>query len=149
MSQIGFKSEWKAYDKKYLLTHPWIILQDPRQEIKWAWQRVWRGWDNVAVWSIDLYLAQLIPELIKQLNELERGVPIAMFEDDDWDDENYRYKPGATERAALRWEGILNEIIEGFEEYAKLSLVEGGALRNKKFQRAFILFQEYFGNLWW
>lgn len=119
--------------------------------LKWAWQRLFRGWDDRAVWSIDVHLANVIPQMVRQLKEVTHGTPHEMFEEDDWDDEKYEYKEGALELASEKWARTLEEIAEGFEEYYKLS-VEGNcsqeAWESEKFNRAFDLLREYFPNLW-
>lgn len=121
-----------------------------KSNIKWAWQRMVRGFDDKAVWSVDYYLAQLIPLLIMELKENERGVPGQMFEEDDWDEKKFQYKEGALEIAAEKWNSILDEIAEGFQDYVNLwDFDMGDALKSKKFNRAFDLLREYFQNLWW
>lgn len=140
-----------GYNWKYILIHPWVFLEKFWEESVFAWQRIFRGWDDRSVWSIDFYLAKIIPEMVRELKEKEKGVPAEMFDEDDWDNENCYYKDGSMEQAVAKWETILDEIAEGFEEYYVMSnsLYVGNPLESEKFNRAFDLFRKYFGNLWW
>ena len=122
-----------------------------KSNIVWAWQRMVRGWDDRAIWSIDVYLSDQIPQLVRRLKEIAHGTPTQMFEDSDWDEEGNYYTDEAMKRASAKWDAILDEIAEGFEEYYFLS-VEGDcsmeAWESEKFKKAFDLLKEYFPNLW-
>jgi hypothetical protein len=109
-----------------------------------------RGWDDRAIWSIDMHLAELIPQLMRRLKVKDVGIPASMFEECDWDEEKHEYKEGKFEQAIAKWEGILDEIAEGFEEYERLTydVCERKALESEKFHRAFDLLREYWGNFW-
>ena len=119
--------------------------------LKWAWQRLFRGWDDRAVWSIDVHLANVIPQMVRQLKKVTHVVPSEMFEEGDWDEKENYYKDEAMEVATAKWDAILDEIAEGFDEYYILS-VEGNcsqeAWESEKFKRAFDLLRKYFPNLW-
>ena len=122
-----------------------------KSNLKWAWQRLSRGWDNRAIWSIDVYLAELIPQLVRRLKEVTHGVPGSMFEPEDWDAKANIWKDGKVEAATAKWNAILDEIAEGFEEYYTLSVEGDGTIdawESEKFKRAFDLLRQYFSNLW-
>ena len=122
-----------------------------KNNIVWAWQRMVRGWDDRSIWSIDVYLSDQIPQLVRKLKEIAHGVPGAMFDAEDWDTKADAWKDGKMEEATAKWDAILDEIADGFEEYYVLS-VEGDcsmeAWESEKFKRAFDLLKEYFPNLW-
>ena len=122
-----------------------------KNNIVWAWQRMVRGWDDRSIWSIDVYLSDQIPQLVRKLKEIAHGVPGAMFDEEDWDTKVHAWKDGKMEEATAKWDAILDEIADGFEEYYVLS-VEGDcsmeAWESEKFKRAFDLLKEYFASLW-
>ena len=117
--------------------------------IRWAWQRVMRGWDDRAVWSLDYYFSKLIPEVVTELKEREKGVPTAMFDEGDWDDDNYCYREGAVDKATIKWNAILDDIAEGFARWNEIMDDCGNPDEDKKVNRAFDLFREHYGSLWW
>lgn len=142
-----------GYNWKYLLTHPWVLIGAISQEIKFAWQRVFRGWDDKAVWDIDHYLANLISQLVKELKELERGVPTEMFEEEDWDEKNFCYKDGAMEKAVAKWELILDEIADGFIYYRENIYDSFTNEEIEELQRrldnSIDLMKKHYMSLWW
>lgn len=70
------------------------------REIKWAWQRVFRGWDDTVVWSIDMHLNVMLPQWLRVLRDNGMGVPCGMSE--------------------TEWHDILNRMIAGFEAGKRL-----------------------------
>lgn len=141
-----------GYNWRYLILHPWKIFEHIFYEIKYAWQRVFRGWDDRMIWGVDSTLAELIPKLLKQLKEVKHGVPISMFDEDDWDEENYCYKDGSTEKAEKKWDAVLDEIVEGFvyyneQKYEAFSEEEMEELKTK-LDCSMDLLKEHFMSLW-
>lgn len=141
-----------GYNWKYLIFHPWVIVKEIFYEIKYAWQRVFRGWDDRAIWSIDYYLAELIPQLVLRLKEVTHGVPFAMFEEDDWDEEEFSYKDGRMEIASKRWDKVLEEIADGFIYY-KENIYDSFGLEEveevqEKLNKSMNLLKEHYMSLW-
>lgn len=136
----------------YTLTHPWEILREYKRQLKWAYQRVFRGWDDRAVWSLNYFLADIIPSILKKLKEDKVGIPMFCFEGLPYDDENtYSYSDESTEIADARWISILDEMIIGFEIYNKLwefPDYEKEREEYKKVERALDLLKEHFESLW-
>jgi hypothetical protein len=73
----GIAGGYRAY---YALLRPWKILRYIKYEIKYAWQRVFRGWDDKATWNLNYYLANIIPQILKELKKGKMGIPIPCFE---------------------------------------------------------------------
>lgn len=46
----------------------------PRQ-IKWAYQRVVRGWDDQSVWSLDSHLTNILGQQLVKMSEIAHGWP--------------------------------------------------------------------------
>lgn len=132
---------------------PWIMFEYFFGEFKHAWQRVFRGWDDTVIWSIDWYLAKKIPLWIKALKEKGHGIPTEMFDGLPHDD-NYCYSDENEKIAENRWFDILDKIARGFESYHKIQeecLYEKDpefSELNKNYEIGFDLFKEYFQSLW-
>ena len=142
------------YSPHYVLSHPWKILEYWWDHLRWAWQRVFRGWDDRIVWSVDYYLANMIPKWLKVSKEVKCGIPAQCFDKDDWDDEKCEYINGAEEKALDKWNNILDKMIEGFACYYEIE--NKGIYSDNpryqelidKFDEGFELFHEHFGSLW-
>ena len=130
--------------KLYLLTDP----------IKWAWQRLTRGWDDRAVWSIDSYLAELMPQLLRKLKEDKLGIPGSMFEN-PFDD----MTPEIEAAALAKWHGILDDLIDGFEAADRLANLDYLGVTGDEldaliaedtdiFCNGMVLLNKYFFDLW-
>lgn len=102
-----------GYAPHHALTHPHVLLSDLADQIKWVYQRVVRGWDDRAVWSVDYWLDDIMPDILKQLKEDKRGTPIAMYEGFDYDD-NYSFSDEQDRIAKKRWDSELDKMIVGF-----------------------------------
>lgn len=59
----------------------WNRIDGFLREVKWAYQRVYRGWDDRVVWSVDAWLSEIMPDILKKLKEDKQGVPIEFFDD--------------------------------------------------------------------
>ena len=142
-----------GYAPHHFFTHPWIAIEFVSQEIRWAWQRVFKGFDERIIWSIDWYLAEKIPVWIKALKNKQHGIPMEMFDGLPHDD-NYCYSDKDEKIAENRWFNILYKIIIGFESYYKIQeecLFEKDPeffKLNENYEIGFDLFKKYFGNLW-
>ena len=149
-----FPSGIAQYSAGYAFAHPWKIVGHLKRELKWAWQRVFRGYDDRISWSIDFYLNSNLPKWIRQLKENQHGVPSVCFEEKDWNEDESKYDENAEERAKEKWDNILDNIAEGFEAKQQIddeSLWVGNsgyAELNKKFEKGFDLFRQYYDNLW-
>lgn len=135
------------YKFSYYLERPDYLWYDLTNPIKWAWQRVFRGWDNRAVWSIDAYLAELIPQLLRKLKVDSHGIPAGMF-DQPLDE----ITPEAEAVALAKWNAILDEMIAGFEaadRYLNVNYRESELPEIKRlFDCGMDLLKEYFFDLW-
>lgn len=139
------------YKVVYLLTHLNIFIEEIYLRIKWAWQRVFRGYDDRTIWSLDHYLANMIPIWMKALKDSDRCVPFSMFINLEKDDRGNPTEE-SFEIGRNRWKEILMNIADGFAAYKEMDLYLDDAEKLKDlkitFDRAFNLFKEYFENLW-
>ena len=151
--------EYKSIDEMFeeMIAIPWYKtifrrIQHYNSEIigaiRHAWQRVFRGYDDLAWWGMDAYLAGLIPKLVNELRRRGNGVPVDMFSGLT-PDENHNYSKEDQLLAEARWHNILVEIEEGFAEYLAFQRCELPHDHELvKFNRAFDLFREHFSSLW-
>src|SRR5271157_4693879 len=47
----------------------WNAPGNAWDEVRFAWQRVFRGWDDRAVWSIDYWLDAKMPDMLRRLKD--------------------------------------------------------------------------------
>jgi len=71
----------------YAAAHPWRqrfrrlwfrVKHAPgnaRNQIRWAWQRVFRGWDDRAIWSLDTWLARTLGAQLQEMARIAHGWP--------------------------------------------------------------------------
>lgn len=148
-----FPNGFAGYNAFYILTHPWKIIEHCRYEVKYAWQRVVRGWDDTAPWSIDWYLAEQIPQLVEALKKHSMGIPTTILAEFTPIDNNYNYSDDDIKKAEEKWKAILDKIILGFESYPKLHYLypgeEGYEEHLFNFDLGFQLLKEYFEDLWY
>jgi hypothetical protein len=143
----------------------WKILCYYKDEIKYAYQRVSRGYDDKAAWHIGYYLSKTLPPIIRQLKEVGHGFPVRMYEGAEnfpisqmelgSIDEDGNYIETEEEKTASeKWDKILDEIADGFEAYIKYDedfdykTPREEDENYKKFQRALELLKEYYEDLW-
>jgi len=142
-----------GYNFYYVMTHPWELLSYWKRQIRWAWQRVFRGWDDRATWAVDYYFANILPQIIRKLKEEKHGIPVQMFDSDPYPVENeyLGYNDEDMVIAEEKWNKILDEIADGFENYKTIDevpLAEREKAYQDFFDGAFELFKKYFVNLW-
>lgn len=78
-------------------------LSDLRLEVKWAWQRAFRGWDDTAIWGMGEYLSEIIVDVLKFHRDKGR---VLIF---------YKSEFGNSDKDIEYNEKKLNEMIEGFK----------------------------------
>ena len=104
------------------------------------YQRARYGYSYRDCWSIDWYLADIIPKMINQLKENLHGVPGEFIPEDG----------EVTDKEVDKWESILDKIANTFKlEY---EILESYRIMTKKEKKShdegWKLFRKYFGHLW-
>jgi hypothetical protein len=96
----------------YQAAHPWrqrfwhvwrTVKHAPgnaRNQVRWAWQRVHRGWDDRALWSLDTWLAGTLGAQLVAMADVAHGWPIPSGEF-EWTFESW------TEALRVHGEGLL------------------------------------------
>lgn len=109
-----------GYAPHHSLTHPLVLLGDLLDKIRWAYQRVWRGWDDRACWSVDSWLDSIMPDILLRLKSTKQGTPIQFYEGLPHD-ENYNYGDEGDKIAQERWSEELEKMIAGFLASKKIN----------------------------
>lgn len=140
-----------GYKTKHTLLHPWKIIDYGWYEVRYAWDRVFKGYDCRVAWSIDHYLNKMIPLWVEEIREYS-GIPMQIFRSDDYDEKGY-VKKEAEERAKKEWNEILNKIIAGFQANQKMMDImiktkEEYKEQEKIWQEGMQLFIKYYNSLW-
>ena len=99
-------------DEDSLRLSPESRKEDIQDEIKWAIQRVQRGFDERVSWSIDYYLNENMPKWLSSLSK--QGTPTVMFTNEELSSSDGISKE-ADLAAHTRWEKIVQSMIDGFE----------------------------------
>lgn len=101
------------------LMRVWNWPGNTRRAIRWAYQRLTRGWDDRAAWSVDYWLDDKMVGILKRLKEHKHGTPCSMFTEDELKfvhEDGCMYPPKeASERANQGWNNILDKMIAAFE----------------------------------
>jgi hypothetical protein len=115
-------SGFAGYSPFYAFTHPHKIIEFYMDEIRYAYQRVYRGWDDRATWGIGYWMNDIIPDILKQCLDNTYGgvvgIPITFFEGDT--DENYSYTKEQHDSALERMRSVYIDVISAFENMKKL-----------------------------
>ena len=72
--KLGFGAHFEGKPHLRAFFHPWF-WRDLRYEIKWAWQRAFRGYDDVSVWGMDDYIRKFLIRGLQDLADNHHGVP--------------------------------------------------------------------------
>jgi len=59
-------------------------IQNIKYEIKYAWQRAFRGYDDRAVWNINTWFLDIMPKLLTHMKENHCGYPQGLS-DNKWE----------------------------------------------------------------
>lgn len=116
-----------------------------KRPIQFFVQRRTRGWDDRDIWSLDYTFAKWVVPRLKRLKDEKHGVPCYFFpkSKDVWDDpDNKRF-----EAARIRYNKMLDEMIEGFELMANDADIDEPEVA-EKVQRSLLLFKKHFHTLW-
>ena len=72
--KLGFGAHFAGKPRLRAFFHLWF-WRDLWSEIKWAWQRAFRGYDDVSVWGMDDHLRKFLICGLQDLADNHHGVP--------------------------------------------------------------------------
>lgn len=129
-------------------------ISDLFYEVKWAWQRVFRGWDDTAVWSVDHWLDEIMPDILNTLKLEKYGTPNSIFTKDEMDEDG-NVSEENHKKAHDRWNKELDKMIAGFLASKKLrnldynwqDKTEEQAIKNT-FDEGMQSFVKHYHSLW-
>ena len=84
-------------------------LSDWKHEIKWAWQRVFKGYDDQTIWSMHSSISDYFPKMIRELKNEVHGYP-----SDPFNKEKQEIK------SIKDWKNVLEKIAIGFDAARKI-----------------------------
>lgn len=67
-----------GWNYRYLLSHPWKIVEESYYHAKWFVQRGYRGYSDSDAWDLGYYLAGWMPSALLRLEKNKLGHPCGM-----------------------------------------------------------------------
>ena len=149
--KVFYTSEFMKSFKRLISLRYRIMsyLPDKYRNLKYRIQRFKRGYSTRDCWSIDYFLADILPKMLKQLRENSSGCPGDLYDNKKKDNQCHK------------WDKVLIEMEEGFksaEEILNIDFMKDGdttkqwkakeKILYKKFDKGMKLFNKYFFNLW-
>lgn len=136
----------------------WNRISDFIDQIRWAWQRVFRGWDDRVVWSIDYWLDPIMPDILSRYKKVNHGTPMSMFDEFGLMNGKTEFSDEEHNMANEKWNFIIDRIIDGFKASQKLkdayikTTFEDYKKEVKELERerrkGMILFVKYYNDIW-
>ena len=71
---------WKPFSQPEY-KRPWMIWQLIKQigyDIKWSHQRIWKGYCDYDLFSIDQWFMKIMPEMLRELKDTRHGSPVSI-----------------------------------------------------------------------
>jgi hypothetical protein len=135
--EIKFAPEFeKSMDRMFSNRLIYLIprtIKDKWYQVKWAWQRVFRGYDDRFCFEFCGMFPDLIIGVCDSMIQYGMGHPSKL-------------------KSMKQWHSILNKIKKGFIEYQKIDemLLDQKQLKKaqKELDKSLDLFKEFYGNLW-
>lgn len=89
MNHTSLEDVMREHDRKrndrglvglwYWISYGYYRLRDKKREaprqVRWAYQRVTRGWDDRAVWSLDTHLSLVLGQQLIKMADIAHGYP--------------------------------------------------------------------------
>lgn len=116
-------------------------IQDGIYHVKWAWQRVFRGYDDRAEWGLCSYITDIALPVLRYLKEEKNGIPFIEY-----------MQKKSFKSQEKEWKKIISKMIRAFE---LLKEEDDGTMYyldvkkyNKEIQEGLALFAKYYQSLW-
>ena len=100
-----------GYNFKYAITHPHVMFSDYLRELKWAWQRIFLGFDWRIIWSIDIWLVDIMLVVLPEFKKVKHGIPLEFLGKPNNSDDGYE---NSDEVATELWDKEIDKMILGF-----------------------------------
>ena len=127
MDSLFTTIQQRIYDLRYNRKEAIRLL---RRDVKFAWQRLTRGWDDSETWNLDTRLSEMILPRLKRFKEIARTYPMDLSPNE--------------------WQTILDKMILAHEWHAAgCEDRDVSAEHYEKVEEGLMLFSKYYGDLWW
>lgn len=117
---------------RYYILRPWEFFSACGRRIRWAKQRVERGFADCDLWAIDDWLLEMLPQAIHLFRERTHGYPGHITEE--------------------KWQEVLKQMEEAFTAAAKEVEFDGNECewneKERRLKEGLDLMGEYFFYLW-
>jgi hypothetical protein len=111
------------------------LIKNSRNQIVYAWQRVFRGFDDRMFWGVSNQLSPMMVKVMDWYIKNKSGYPASLTEKE--------------------WNSILKQIKEGFEADIKLDKMDFGKDWKRKWDRlekkrkkGLMFFAKYYADIW-
>jgi len=108
---------------------PYNIIYFFRYEIKYFFQRIFRGYDDRAIWDLDYYIATKVIKPLKHFRACVCGTPISFTE--------------------TEWHAVLDKMIYSMEFIIEDNYLITSAADNSRIDEGLFLFGKHFRSLWY
>lgn len=115
----------------------WRRIVDCKDEVKWAFQRAFRGYDNTAYWSLYSYLTNIALPVLRDYRKNKHGIPSMVMR-----------KGESFKKSEERWNEILDKMIYAFQVIKEDRSYINPPEVDKKVQEGLKLFGKYYQTLW-
>lgn len=99
-----------GYRASYYVKRPHRFIREIWWILKHFWQRGTRGWSDVDVFSLDYYIAEIMPQMLRALAQDNISTPMSFCKQAGDD----RYDVECDHEA---WVKYLNELADAYDEY--------------------------------
>lgn len=140
-----------------IYSSPQMIISDWFYEIKYAWQRVFRGWDDTVLWGIDDWVSGVMLEVLPEFKKIKLKIPSTCLPKDYHENEN-NYSDDENSKiqndAVKLWDRELDIMIDGFKAYKQMHELHGWKTIDehheleKRLVKGLQKFSEYYLDLW-
>lgn len=108
-------------------------IRNAKSHIKWAWQRVFRGYDDCAQWNLSHYIAQISGPILRKMQKKGLSCPMDL--------------------TIKEWHTILDKIAYAMEHidddyYCRVKGENNVKEHAIKIEEGLDLFSKYFRDLW-
>lgn len=144
MRKLNFVVWGRGYRWRYFYKNIYDIIKYSPHTIKYIFQRIFYGYAECDVWSIDYHLSNIIPNMIRDLRHHHHGHPMDL-KDEKWNEILIEIEN------AFRLDQVIDDLrVWSYykKHFGKDVAFEKQEFFRKKRDEGFQLFIKYYNNLW-
>ena len=136
-----------GYRPRYYIKHPYKFIMEIWWIIKHFWQRGSRGWADVDIFSLDNYIAEIMPQMLRALAEDNMSTPMSFCK-------QVGDSPFDVECDHAAWIKYLNDTADAFDEFTRIingDIDEKNPFNNDSYDEVLIKMRglfDHFPELW-